>query len=418
MADFKNVTDTNGNIVFPITHINAVKDSNGNSLSSLIVPEKQGGGIGTCSTSSGTALAVSLSGYELVQNGIVAVTFQYDVPASATLNINSKGAKAIYYKGAAITANVIKAGDTVMFAYDGTNYVVTSLGSGGSVESYETLNVTLSQNGGSDSDLTGLSVTITNTTKSSTIYSGTWNGSKITVKIPVDTNYSITVGTVTGYALPVSTKNFRADSILRDVTFNYFYLGVYIEDTDGELYTSSGWNSSKTPNALVFLGDSKKLRISLTPVSGKAAPNYFTHLNSYCTAGNHDNGIANTAGLTSYAKAENFYNDGYAGYDVDVFRFPNGMSGYMPSIIEVLSIVGQLDSINACRAALGLSNMRDADVTKRFLSSDFTDLSTPAPQSGYVHGPQLYNDYINPSSVSTQNPQEGGPTWVVNQYSI
>ena len=89
---------------------------------------KLGSGIGTCSTSSGTALTVSLSDYNLVTNGIVMITFENDVPAGATLNINSKGAKSIYYKGAVITADTIKAGDMVTMAYDGTNYIVQSIG--------------------------------------------------------------------------------------------------------------------------------------------------------------------------------------------------------------------------------------------------------------------------------------------------
>ena len=68
------------------------------------------------------AKAVALSDYALTVGGVVAVKFTYDVPASSTLNVNSKGAKAIYHRGAAITANIIKAGDTVTFIYDGTNY--------------------------------------------------------------------------------------------------------------------------------------------------------------------------------------------------------------------------------------------------------------------------------------------------------
>ena len=143
----KYVTDNDGNRVLPVTHLDAVRDDNGDTLTSLMSPENLGNGIGTCSTSSGTALAVTLSGYNLVQNGMVAVTFEYDVPANATLNINGKGAKSIYYKGAAIEADVIKAGDMVMFAYDGTNYVVTSLGGDGATftqvsgKSYYKLNI-------------------------------------------------------------------------------------------------------------------------------------------------------------------------------------------------------------------------------------------------------------------------------------
>ncbi len=55
--------------------------------------------------------------YILSNNGIVAVRFKHDVGASATLNIDGKGAKEILYNGAPITAGVIKAGDTVTFIY-------------------------------------------------------------------------------------------------------------------------------------------------------------------------------------------------------------------------------------------------------------------------------------------------------------
>lgn len=87
-----------------------------------------GQGYGTCSTAEATtAKAVSLSGYSLAKGGIVAVKFTYAVPASATMNINSKGAKAIYYKGAAITAGIIKAGDVATFIYDGSQYHLISI---------------------------------------------------------------------------------------------------------------------------------------------------------------------------------------------------------------------------------------------------------------------------------------------------
>lgn len=82
-----------------------------------------GQGYGTCGTAADTAAkAVTLSNYALTLGGVVVVKFTNAVPASATLNVNSKGAKPIFYKGAAITANVIQAGDVATFIYDGTNY--------------------------------------------------------------------------------------------------------------------------------------------------------------------------------------------------------------------------------------------------------------------------------------------------------
>lgn len=90
-------------------------------------PIKLGFGYTTCSTAAATAAkTAALSSYALNTGGIVAIKFTNAVPANATLNINSKGAKAIYHKGAAITAGVIKAGDTVTFMYS-TNYHILSI---------------------------------------------------------------------------------------------------------------------------------------------------------------------------------------------------------------------------------------------------------------------------------------------------
>ena len=86
-------------------------------------PETLGSGYGTSSSgASSTTKRVSLSNYDLVKGGIIAVKFQNAVQAGASLNVNSRGAKPIYHKGAAITDGKIDAGDTATFIYDGTNY--------------------------------------------------------------------------------------------------------------------------------------------------------------------------------------------------------------------------------------------------------------------------------------------------------
>lgn len=86
-------------------------------------PQSLGMGYGTCSTAyATTAKVASLAGYNLIKNGIVAVRFTNAVNAGATLNINSKGAKAIYYRGSAITDKVINIGDIATFVYDGSHY--------------------------------------------------------------------------------------------------------------------------------------------------------------------------------------------------------------------------------------------------------------------------------------------------------
>lgn len=88
-----------------------------------------GQGYGTCSTAAATvAKTAALSSYAISTGGIVAIKFSNDVCANATLNVNSKGAKPIYYRGAAITDGVIKAGDIATFIYS-TNYHLISIDS-------------------------------------------------------------------------------------------------------------------------------------------------------------------------------------------------------------------------------------------------------------------------------------------------
>lgn len=87
-------------------------------------PRSLGFGYGICDTAAATAAkTATLAGYALIQHGIVAVKFTNSVPANATLNIDSKGAKPIFYRGSAIVAGVINAGDVATFIYDGTDYI-------------------------------------------------------------------------------------------------------------------------------------------------------------------------------------------------------------------------------------------------------------------------------------------------------
>ena len=89
-------------------------------IDNLAKPEYSGQGYGACLTSASTGeKTASLSGYRKVTGGIVTIRFVYDVPANATLNINSTGASPIYYMNNHITAGVIKGGDICTFIYDG-----------------------------------------------------------------------------------------------------------------------------------------------------------------------------------------------------------------------------------------------------------------------------------------------------------
>ena len=124
----------NGQLIFLTDTDGAYYDAGGQrrSLSSggASSPAALGFGYGTCSTAASTAAkVVSLTDYALATGGFVSVTFTNAVPANATMNINNQGAKPIYYKNSAIVANLINAGDTATFVYDGTNYRLLAIDS-------------------------------------------------------------------------------------------------------------------------------------------------------------------------------------------------------------------------------------------------------------------------------------------------
>lgn len=79
---------------------------------------------GSCSTAAGTAAkTVTVDNFSLETGARVAVKFTVtNTAGSPTLNVNSTGAKAIYYKGAAITAGYLAANKVYEFIYNGTQW--------------------------------------------------------------------------------------------------------------------------------------------------------------------------------------------------------------------------------------------------------------------------------------------------------
>ena len=87
-----------------------------------------------CSTAAGTAAkTVSASGYVLTTGGCIRIKMaNANTADNVTLNINSTGAKALYYDGAqASSSNSWDAGDVLEVYYDGTQYQCASGGGGG-----------------------------------------------------------------------------------------------------------------------------------------------------------------------------------------------------------------------------------------------------------------------------------------------
>lgn len=80
--------------------------------------EEIGFGLTSCNTAAATtAKEAYIANYVPTHGGLVAIYFQYDVPANATLNISNTGAGAIRYMLGNLPAGIINSGDYVLFAY-------------------------------------------------------------------------------------------------------------------------------------------------------------------------------------------------------------------------------------------------------------------------------------------------------------
>ena len=79
----------------------------------------------TCSTAAATqAKTASVAGFNLVNGARVTIKFTVtNTAANPTLNVNGTGAKAIKYRGSAISAGYLAANRVYEFVYDGTDYL-------------------------------------------------------------------------------------------------------------------------------------------------------------------------------------------------------------------------------------------------------------------------------------------------------
>ena len=99
----------------------------------------------TCATAAATAAkTVAATGYVLTVGGCIRIKMNNANTANnVTLNINSTGAKALYYDGTqASSTNTWEAGEVLEVYYDGTQYQCASGGGGGKFATGEKVNDT------------------------------------------------------------------------------------------------------------------------------------------------------------------------------------------------------------------------------------------------------------------------------------
>ena len=235
-------------------------------------PMSLGFGYGTCTTVEATvAKVVTLASYALVKNGMISVKFTYKVPANATMNINSCGAKNIFYRGSKIVANIIGAGDIATFVYDGTQYQLISIDNrdastvnGHTVATDVPENAKFTDTNTTYTAGTGLSLSGTKFNHKNSITAGTVKGddTKIldfgdTFNIPTisyDSEGHITAADVTTMTLPKNPGDTKVTNTLATTTKAYvtgttsdttntgtqiFDTGVYLDTTAGRLSATS-----------------------------------------------------------------------------------------------------------------------------------------------------------------------------------
>ena len=138
--------------------------------------------------------------------------------------------------------------------------------------------------------------------------------------------------------------------------------GVYIEATNGELFTSDKWTGSLTPNSVVVIQDEVQFRIALKQSSStmKIHSSAFDGLENYMTA------ISDTAQAKLDMKsAENTANimklqsgTGYAAGYCNSFIFPDGKTkGLLPALGWWQTAYNNKAAVDACLAACGATAM-------------------------------------------------------------
>lgn len=138
--------------------------------------------------------------------------------------------------------------------------------------------------------------------------------------------------------------------------------GVYIEATNGELFTSDKWTGSLTPNSVVVIQDEVRFRIALTQSSSTmkihssydgALENYMTAIDDSSQAKLDMKSAENTANIMKLQSGT-----GYAAGYCNSFTFPDGKTkGLLPALGWLQTAYDNKAAVDACLAACGATAM-------------------------------------------------------------
>lgn len=134
--------------------------------------------------------------------------------------------------------------------------------------------------------------------------------------------------------------------------------GVYIEATNGKLFTSDKWTGSLTPNSVVVIQDDVRFRIALTESSSTmkinssssgTLENYMTAISNEAHAKLDMKSAKNTANIMKLQSGTDYA----AGY-CNSFTFPDGKTkGLLPALGWLQTAYDNKAAVDACLAACG-----------------------------------------------------------------
>lgn len=102
---------------------------------------------------------------------------------------------------------------------------------------YETEVVSVTLNADNDASVSGAKVNINGKQH-------TWNGTKISQKVPFGTSYTVSVGELSGFSTPAS-KSFKAEQAVREVSFTYVASALKVNILSNQS-TESSWDPTIT----------------------------------------------------------------------------------------------------------------------------------------------------------------------------
>ena len=179
--------------------------------------------------------------------------------------------------------------------------------------------------------------------------------------------------------------------------------GVYIEATNGELFTADKWTGSLTPNSVVVIQDEVRFRIALTQSSNKmqihssydgALENYMTAIRNSSQAKLDMKSAENTANIMKLQSGT-----GYAAGYCNAFTFPDGKTqGLLPALAWLQTAYDNKAAVDACLAACGATAM---DTSNYHWASTFWGVDSSGYRRCWVldwSDGGVGNDYLGSSS--------------------